>query len=57
MEEVSTSNLTSSKMEKKTACNLQNMNSFVISHDLIRGQIGSDEKKSLLIRSFAMAEL
>ena len=57
MEEVSTSNLISSKIEKKTACNFQTMNSFVISHDLIRGQIESDEKKSLLIRSFVMAEL
>ena len=57
MEEVSTSNLISSKIEKKTACNFQTMNSFVISHDLIRGQIESDEKKSLLISSFVMAEL
>ena len=43
MEEVSTSNLISSKMEKKTACNFQTINSFVISHDLIR--VKSEELK------------
>ena len=44
MEEVSTSNLVSSENEKKkTACNFQTMtiNSFVIPHDLIRGQMGT----------------
>ena len=33
------------------------MNSFVMSHDLMRGQIGSNGNKRLLIRSFMMAEL
>ena len=43
MEVVSTSNLVSSEKEKKTACNFQTMtvNSFVIPHDLIRGQMGT----------------
>ena len=33
------------------------MNSFVMSHDLMRDQIGSNGNKRLLIRSFMMAEL
>ena len=44
MEVVSTSNLVSSEAEKTTTtCNFQtmNINSFVMSHDLMRGQIGS----------------
>ena len=44
MEIVSTSNLVSLEAEKATTtCNFQtmNINSFVRSHDLIRGQIGS----------------
>ena len=44
MELVSTSNLISSEAEKTTTtCNFQtmNINSFVMSHDLMRGQIGS----------------
>ena len=44
MEVVSTSNLVSSENEEtKTACNFQTMamNSFVMPHDLMRGQIGS----------------
>ena len=58
MEVVSTSNLVSMETEKTpTACNFQNMNSFVMSHDLMRGQIGSHINKRLLIRSFTMAEL
>ena len=41
MEVVSTSNLVSS--ENKTACNFQTLiiNSFVMPHDVMRGQIGS----------------
>ena len=40
MEVVSTSNLVSSETEKTTtSCNFQTMNSFVMSHDFIRGQI------------------
>ena len=46
MEVVSTSNLVSVETEKTpTACNFQNMNSFVMSHDLMRGQIGSHVNK------------
>ena len=44
MEVVSTSNLISSETEKKTtACNFQIMvmNSFVMPHDLKRGQMGT----------------
>ena len=43
MEIVSTSNLVSSENEKKTAFNFQTMaaNSFVIPHDLMRGQMGT----------------
>ena len=44
MELVSISNLVSSETEKPaTACNFQimAMNSFVMTHDLMRGQIGS----------------
>ena len=44
MEVGSTSNLVSSENEKTTtACNFQTMamNSFVIPHDLMRGQTGS----------------
>ena len=44
MEVVSTSNLVSSEAEKiTTACNFQTMliNSFVMPHDLWKGQIGS----------------
>ena len=42
MEVVSTSNLVSLETKKSTtACNFQNMNSFVMSHELMRGQIGS----------------
>ena len=44
MEVVSTSNLVSSENEKTTtACNFQTMamNSFVMAHDLMRGQIRS----------------
>ena len=44
MDVVSTSNLVSSENEKKTtACNFQTMamNSFVISHDLMRRQMGT----------------
>ena len=44
MEVVSTSNLISSEAEKTTAtCNFQsmNINSFIMPHDLMRGQIGS----------------
>ena len=33
------------------------MNSFVMSHDLMRGQIGSYENEKLLIRSFMMTEV
>ena len=46
MEVVETSNLVSSEVEKTTViCNFQNMriNSFVVPHDLMRGQIGSHE--------------
>ena len=44
MEVVSVSNLVSSETEKTTTvCNFQTMaiNSFVMPHDLIRGQIGN----------------
>ena len=44
MEVVSTSKLVSSEAEKTTtACNFQSMpiNSFVMPHNLMRGQIGS----------------
>ena len=44
MDVVSTSNLVSSENKKKTtACNFQTMamNSFVISHDLMTGQMGT----------------
>ena len=44
MEVVSTSNLVSSEAEKiTTTCNFQtmNINSFAMSHDLMRGQIES----------------
>ena len=50
MEVVSASNLVSSEAEKTTiACNFQTMpiNSFVVPHDLMRGQIGSYEIKLL----------
>ena len=60
MEVVSTSNLLSSETEKTTtACNFQTMtmNSFVISHDLMRGQIGGHANERLLICSFMMVEL
>ena len=58
MEVVSTSNLVSEETKKSTtACNFQNMNSFVMSHELMRGQIGSHVNKRLLIRSFTIAEL
>ena len=33
------------------------MNSFVMSHDLMRGQIGSYENEKLLISSFMMTEV
>ena len=33
------------------------MNSFVMSRDLIRGQIGSHSNEILLIRSFMLVEL
>ena len=44
MEAVSTSNLVSTEFEKTTrACNFQtvSINSFVMPHDLVKGQIGS----------------
>ena len=43
MEVVSSSSLVSSEAEKITACIFQTMpiNSFVMPHDLMRGQIGS----------------
>ena len=42
MEVVSNSNLVFSETEKTTtACNFQNVNSFVMSHDLMKGQIKS----------------
>ena len=42
MKTVSTSNLVSSETEETTtACNFQNIISFVMSHDLMRGQIVS----------------
>ena len=64
MEVVSTSKLVSSENEKTTtACNFQTMtmNSFVIPHDLMRGQIGGYVCiaicKHEAIRSFMMAKL
>ena len=46
MEVVSTSNLISSKPEKTTtACSSQNINSFVMPHDLVRDQVGSNAKE------------
>ena len=64
MEVVSTSNLVSSEAEKTTTtCNFQNMNinSFIMSHDLMRGQIGSYgyiyANIKLLLHLFMMAEL
>ena len=58
MKVVSTSNVVSSETEKiTTVCNLQTMNSFVMSLDLIRGQIGSHSNEILLIRSFMLVEL
>ena len=58
MEIVSTSNLFSLETEKAaTACNLQNMNSFVMSHNFIKGQIGSHANERLFIRGFTMTEL
>ena len=43
MELASTSNLVSLETKKTTTvCNFQNINSFVMSHDLIKGQIGSN---------------
>ena len=47
MEIVSTSNLVSSEAEKiTTACNFQTMpiNSFFVTHDLMRGQIDANVK-------------
>ena len=43
MEVVSTSNLVSLEAEKTIACNFQTIpiNSFVMPHDLMRGQMGS----------------
>ena len=58
MEVVSTSNFVSLETKKATtALNFQTMNSFVMSHDLMRGQIGSHANKRLWICSFMMAEL
>ena len=60
MEVVSSSDLVSLETEKTTtACNFQTMgmSSFVMPHDLMRGQIGSCANKRLLIPSFMMAEL
>ena len=60
MKVVSTLNLVPSETEKTTTvCNFQTMamNSFVMSHDLMRRQIGSYENERLLIRSFMMAGL
>ena len=58
MELASTFNLVSSETKKTlTASNFQNMNSFVMSHDLVRGQIGRHANERLFIRSFTMAEL
>ena len=58
MEVVSTSNLVSWETEKiTTACNFQKMNSFIMSHDLMRDQIRSHTNEKLLICSFTMAEL
>ena len=53
MDVISTLNLVSSENEKKTACNFQIMavNSFVISHDLRRDQIGTYEYKQTSIYS------
>ena len=39
-----------------TACKFETINSFFMSHDLIRGQIGSHANK-MLICSFMMTEL
>ena len=50
MEAVSTSNLVSSEAEKTTTtCNFQNINinSFIMPHDLMRGQIGSYEYRQI----------
>ena len=50
MEVVSTSNLVSSETKKTTtACNFQTiaMNSFVVPHDLMRGQIGWKRDRGL----------
>ena len=58
MEVVSTSKLVSSETQKiTTAGNFQNVNSFVMSHDLMSSQIGSHANERLLIHSFTMAEL
>ena len=60
IEVVSTSNLVSSEINKTTSCNFQTtvIDSFVIPHDLMRGQIGSYAySKHEAIHSFMMAEL
>ena len=57
---VSISNLVSSETYKiANACNFPNMalNSFVVLHDLMRGQIESYVNEGLPICSFMMAEL
>ena len=60
MEAASTSNLVSSETKKTTAgCNFQIMimNSFFMTHYLMRDQIGSYANETLFIRSVMMAEL
>ena len=58
MELASTFNFVFSETKKTlTASNFQNMNSFVMSHDLMRGQIGRHANEKLFICSFTKAEL
>ena len=58
MEVASASNFVSSETEKTTTvCNLQTMNSFVMSHNLMRGQFGSHANERSLICSFMMVEV
>ena len=58
MELVSTPKVIFSETEKpKSTCNFQTINSFVMSHDLMRGQIEIHAYEILLIRSFVIAEL
>ena len=58
MEVASASNFLSLETEKTTTvCNYQTMNSFVMSHNLMRGQFGSYANEKSLICSFMMVEM